>query len=111
MKECNVNQDWLLDAACATHVDPDLWFRDDREGKAEARAICAECPVLKQCRDKALKDWVGYGYVIAGMDARQLRTARNKAGIPEPDPLPFASPPAPRGRHARPYREQPLKSA
>ncbi|MGW1468497.1 WhiB family transcriptional regulator [Streptomyces sp. NPDC002308] len=49
--------DWRAGAACA-EADPDLFFPepDVTEARiAEAKAVCAECPVRQVCLDEALK--------------------------------------------------------
>jgi WhiB family redox-sensing transcriptional regulator len=52
--------DWVGDAACReAGVDPELFFPVSESGPgarqaAAAKAICARCPVLAQCRDWAV---------------------------------------------------------
>lgn len=51
---CPVN-DELAGAECATHPDPDLWFRD--EDQAEAKLLCNRvCPAQRACLDFALRN-------------------------------------------------------
>ena len=45
--------DWRDKALCATHPDPDLWY--DQSRTAEARAICAACPVQRACFVDAMR--------------------------------------------------------
>jgi hypothetical protein len=49
---------WVEDAACAS-VDPELWYPDQGEGRADAyRAavkICGTCPVQDPCLDYAMR--------------------------------------------------------
>lgn len=61
--------DWATDAQCA-RVDPEIFFPDsgDRPAIAEAKSICASCPVRIACLDEALAQEGG-------------RTASNRFGI------------------------------
>lgn len=50
--------DWRAEAACRT-VDPELFFpvgtaRDVERQHRAARAVCAECPVARQCLQSAV---------------------------------------------------------
>lgn len=50
--------DWRMDAACRDH-DPELWHPVGESGAhcgqiAEAKAVCARCPVAEQCLADAL---------------------------------------------------------
>lgn len=47
-------QIWQDDALCA-ETDPDQFFSDDDAGDEAAKAICAQCPVLVECRHYALE--------------------------------------------------------
>ena len=81
--------DWQLDSACRG-LDSDIIYHPDGErGSARerrvstAKAICAACPVMAQCRAHALKTkepygvWGGLGEedreVIYAQQARQSR--------------------------------------
>ena len=81
--------DWQLHSACRG-LDSDIFYHPDGErGSARerrvstAKAICAACPVLAQCREHALKTREPYG-VWGGMSeedreahyARQARANR-----------------------------------
>ncbi|WP_412078988.1 WhiB family transcriptional regulator [Streptomyces xanthophaeus] len=46
------SHEWTGQAACGT-TDPELWFSTKEQHIAEAKAICAECPVRRQCADRA----------------------------------------------------------
>lgn len=35
--------------------DPDLWFAEDPAGLEHAKALCAQCPVRRQCLAAALQ--------------------------------------------------------
>lgn len=59
--------DWQLDSACRG-LDSDIFYHPDGErGSARerrvstAKAICAACPVMAQCRAHALKTREPYG--------------------------------------------------
>ena len=59
--------DWQLEAACRG-VDSDVFFHPDRERgearerrEAQAKKICAGCPVRQACLDHALKVREPYG--------------------------------------------------
>lgn len=54
------NEPWMQDAACAS-VDPELWFPERGGNNEEARAICARCPVVAECREYALRNKERYG--------------------------------------------------
>lgn len=58
--------DWMADAACVEH-DPELFH--NRAGFAKAREVCAECPVLMECRAHAMRH-VESG-IWGGMTERQ----------------------------------------
>lgn len=47
--------EWTKRAACRGTDDPDLFFRDDTASVAEAKRICASCPVRAQCLAKGLE--------------------------------------------------------
>ena len=56
---------WRSRAACRS-ADPDLFFPVSASGASieqvtEAKAICARCPVLLQCREYALATREPYG--------------------------------------------------
>lgn len=58
-------QNWRSDAACRS-VDPELFFPISASGKAldqaaEAKAICACCPVRHQCLAFALRTRQAHG--------------------------------------------------
>ncbi len=78
--------DWQLQGACRG-ADPDLFFHPEGERgprkyarDAAAKAICATCPVLVQCREHALRVREPYG-VWGGLteDEREAIVAGEKA--------------------------------
>jgi WhiB family transcriptional regulator, redox-sensing transcriptional regulator len=83
---------WRLAAACRS-ADPELFFPLSGSGKAreeiaEAKAICAGCPVRRQCLEFALRTrpqgiWGGLTelerHSAAKADERRARTGRTLA--------------------------------
>lgn len=77
---------WESDAACRT-LDPTLFFGPNRfEPKRErlareqaAKAVCARCPALDACRDRALDDAEFYG-IWGGMAEADRRAVLAPAG-------------------------------
>jgi WhiB family redox-sensing transcriptional regulator len=64
--------EWQFEGACRS-VDPEIFFHPDNERgprrrarQEQAKAICASCPVLQQCREHALAVREPYG-VWGGM--------------------------------------------
>jgi WhiB family redox-sensing transcriptional regulator len=45
---------WIKQARCRG-MDNTVFFSDSPKAQAEAKAICAECPVARQCLDWALE--------------------------------------------------------
>lgn len=59
--------DWQFAGACR-HAEPAMFFHPEgergrarRRRAADAKAICARCPVLRQCREHALTSREPYG--------------------------------------------------
>ena len=67
---------WMQDAVCA-QTDPEA-FHPDKSGSVEpAKAVCAGCPVLAECRTWALETGQRFG-VWGGLSAnerQQIRTS------------------------------------
>ncbi|MEY9956795.1 WhiB family transcriptional regulator [Streptacidiphilus sp. MAP5-52] len=66
------NNDWVADAACAGHADPDLWYPESphsEEGGA-AKSICARCPVSTPCLTESLEMNDRYG-IRSGVEEGQ----------------------------------------
>lgn|SRR4051794_14253309 len=61
-----------------TDEDPELWFSDNEEDQALAKAICAACPVRQVCHAKAEANSEQYG-IWAGEDRTLRRTRRRVA--------------------------------
>jgi WhiB family redox-sensing transcriptional regulator len=88
--------DWRTRAACLDH-DPELFFAPDQERAnrrnprvAEAKAICATCPVQQACLRWAVENGIPYG-VWGGLDEDERGTSRR----PAPKAAPARKPPAP----------------
>lgn len=45
--------EWREQAACRG-MDTDIFFPQEKYGIAKAKAICARCPVMAECRDYSL---------------------------------------------------------
>ena len=56
--------DWRWQAVCASVEPKDIWYSTDLADMISARAICADCPVRRQCLTAGLHDehgiWGGY---------------------------------------------------
>ncbi len=77
------DRDWRAAAACRT-ADPAIFFHPARERAGErehrlerAQAICARCPVQRQCHDHALAAAEDYG-VWGGIDEGPRRAMIRK---------------------------------
>jgi WhiB family transcriptional regulator, redox-sensing transcriptional regulator len=71
--------DWREFAACVGE-DPELFYPVGEDGPAllqiaEAKAVCARCPVLAECRDFALGTGDDFG-VLGGLTPAERRKAR-----------------------------------
>lgn len=62
-------------AACAG-ANTDLWFPEDAS-RLEAQAICAECPVRRECLDYAIDAGENYG-IWGGETERSRRLIRKR---------------------------------
>ena len=72
-------QPWQLYGACRTLADPDVMFPVGKGGptatqERQAKAICADCPVIQQCRTWALNNREEWG-VWGGMSEADRRAA------------------------------------
>lgn len=77
------NSSWQEEAACrAPGVDPELFFPVGETGPAldlirQAKAVCARCPVIDQCREYALRAGEPDG-VWGGMTTSERQRARRR---------------------------------
>lgn len=59
-------QEWMRQAACKGHPNPDLWFPDVGDMGFQAKRICADCPVREECAEFGKSEqygiWGGLGY-------------------------------------------------
>lgn len=76
---------WSDQAACRGVPDPDLFFPAKGESTAEAKAVCAGCPVRAECLDYALRWRIDHG-IWGGLSTRERQ--RIERGRPGPKPLP-----------------------
>lgn len=69
--------------------DPDWWFPQEKAGKSnwsrtpdamKARAICASCPILQECREYACQYEGIYG-IWGGYDWHEMREYRKRRNI------------------------------
>lgn len=67
---------WYDDAACRHAPDPDVWFPERGGNSKAAKAICASCPVQRECRDFALEKEIEFG--VWGGTSRQDRNAMKR---------------------------------
>lgn len=75
--------DWMINAACRGAPEPDLWFPISEIGPgaaqvAEAKNVCAGCPVREDCLAFALALGLDYG-VFGGMAASERRELHRSA--------------------------------
>lgn len=68
---------WREDALCA-QSDPEAFFPDKGGSAAEAKRVCARCPVQAACLDYALRNDERFG-VWGGMSERERRRMRSAA--------------------------------
>lgn len=65
-------KDWTDLAACRD-MDPELWF--PLGDGAQAKAVCAGCPVKADCLKFALVNGLDHG-IFGGLDADQRRALK-----------------------------------
>jgi WhiB family transcriptional regulator, redox-sensing transcriptional regulator len=67
------NLDWMSDAACADHPNPDIFFGGDLKGVAataqtrEAAMVCRTCPVAAQCLEHKTISGAAHGVWAGGV--------------------------------------------
>jgi len=89
-------------AACRG-LDPHLFFPDRGASVAEAKAVCASCPVRAECLEFALINVEKFG-IFGGTSERERRRLRRERGISETRPRPPCGTTAGYSAHQR-YRE------
>ena len=70
-----VNTEWMERAACRG-LKTDLFFVPRGGSTRTARAVCARCPVVEECRDYAVANVIDYG--IWGDTVPRQRRARRR---------------------------------
>jgi WhiB family redox-sensing transcriptional regulator len=80
---------WTIDALCA-EVGPSAFFPKRGGSTADAKAICAQCPVREKCLEWALSceagemngaDWMASYGIYGGLSAQERRAVlRERAG-------------------------------
>ena len=79
---------WRDRAACLG-VPTDLFFPARGDSAAEAKQICADCPVIGECREWALRQGpqlIGVYAALTGKDRRPLHRAQKQTRRTEPYP-------------------------
>lgn len=82
------SEDWTTLAACKG-MPADLFFTERGKSTAEAKAVCAGCPVREQCLDYAMANTERFG-VWGGLsehERRRLRAHQRRDGEPAPPKL------------------------
>jgi len=85
--QLNVGE-WVERAACRG-AGPRLWFPTTNGITAEstaARAICAECPVVDECRDYGVAHEPRWG-IWGGLNAKERRDERRARKAAAVDPI------------------------
>lgn len=70
------------------HRDPDLWFADNPADLERAKALCAGCPIRRECLAAALQraePWGVWGGAI--FDRGSIVGRKRPRGRPRKDPL------------------------
>ena len=70
---------WVASAACRG-ADTAVFFTEQGEATAPAKAICATCPVADECLDYALRNGERHG-VWGGKSGRERRRMRGEQGL------------------------------
>lgn len=76
---------WMRDAVCA-QTDPEAFYPDEHGSVAPAKAVCAVCPVLAECRAYALATDQRFG-VWGGLSAKQRSVLRRQRRTADADRL------------------------
>ena len=75
--------DWRQHAECLDK--PELFFIERGQKGNEAKILCAECPVINECYEYAIREKPLYG-IWAGKTAKTLRSIRNAPARKGPAP-------------------------
>lgn len=81
------NTNWRTQAACRGS-DPELFFPIAPNGYGKAAAVCANCPVVSDCLEEALRvgDVHGFRGGHTGAERADLVRARNPRRLRPPTP-------------------------
>ena len=74
-----VDQNWRALGSCAG-TDPNLWFSVGATEHRQAKRICRDCPVRRECLSYAMEAPVDHG-IWGGMTERERRRYRRHNGI------------------------------
>ncbi len=72
---------WTTRAACRGITEPDLFFLDHGQSPAQAKAVCAGCPVRQECLDYAVRWRINDG-IWGGTTPRERRLISRAAPRP-----------------------------
>lgn len=64
---------WVVFAACRD-ADPDVFFPSNKTEERAALALCAMCPVIRECQDYSIEARETFG-VWGGLTEKQRRGA------------------------------------
>ncbi len=70
---------WKLQANCSG-VDPDLFFPERGASTKEAKSVCRECAVKRECLEYAIRHGEKFG-IWGGMSERERRRIRRTRAI------------------------------
>jgi WhiB family transcriptional regulator, redox-sensing transcriptional regulator len=77
----NKDRSWMQWGLCLYAENKDLWFPEAPEVTKQAKAVCAECPVLQECREYAITFPTTLRGVWGGLTFKQLRAERIARGL------------------------------
>ena len=69
--------EWFSQALCV-QMDPELWFPETGYSATEAKRICSQCPVRRECLDYALAIPERLGGVWGGLTETERRRPRQQ---------------------------------
>lgn len=72
------DQPWAASALCA-QTDPEMFFPDKGGSTRDAKAICATCPVRRECLDYALEHGERFGIWGGHSERERRKLARQQA--------------------------------
>lgn len=69
--------EWQREAACLA-VDTAMFYPGPHANQDEAKAVCAECPVLRRCLDYAMAKPERFG-IWGGLNERERKRLQREA--------------------------------